>query len=105
MPAPGGGRAAGAGMWCPACAGACLGATAEHPELWGMGLGRGTAAPLMAAFRGEMRASSAAEGPNTFCLCAPFVKSRTYVVSVCKLTIESVLSSQTMLKGRLFVGY
>ena len=80
MPAPGGGRAAVAGMWCPACAGACLGATAEDPELWGMGLGRGTAAPLIAAFRGEMRASSAAEGPNTFCLCAPFVKSRTYVV-------------------------
>ena len=70
-----------------------------------MGLGRGIAAPVLAAFRGEARASSDAEGPNTFCLCAPFVKFRTYVVSVCKLTIESVLSSQTMLKGRLFVGY
>ena len=92
-------------MLCPACAGACLGAAAEDPELWEMGLGRGTAAPLMAAFRGEVRASSDAEGPNTICLCAPFVKSRIYVVSVCKLTIESVLSSQTMLKGRLFVGY
>ena len=93
-------------MLCPACAGACMGAAAEDPELWEMGLGMGTAAPLMAVFPGEVRASFSAEGPDTCCcLCVPFVKSRTYVVSVCKLTIESVLSSQTMLKGRLFMGY
>lgn len=87
MPAPGGGRAAGAGMWCPACAGACLGAMAEHPELWGMGLERGTAAPLMAAFRGEMRASSDAQ--NKFPGRAYVVKLDTHVRICIRHTLDA----------------